>query len=65
MGESGSVNMVKRPRGSKNLQSTWAFKIKRYPDGGLKNHKAFSVSVGTNRLIKSTSLKRTLPLYHV
>ena len=32
--------MVPRPRGANILQSTWAFKKKKYPDGGLKIYKA-------------------------
>ena len=40
LGELGSLKMVKRPRGGDILQSTWAFKKKWYPDGGLKKHKA-------------------------
>ena len=36
----GSFKMVPRPRGSNVLQSTWAFKKKRYPDGDLKKYKA-------------------------
>ena len=36
----GSFEMVARPRGENVLQSTWAFKRKRYPDGTLKKYKA-------------------------
>ena len=36
----GSFKMVPRQRGSTVLQSTWAFKKKRYPDGELKKYKA-------------------------
>ena len=36
----GSFEMVSRPRGANVLQSTWAFKRKRYPDGLLKKYKA-------------------------
>ena len=36
----GSFKLVPRPRGSNVLQSTWAFKKKRYPDGDLKKYKA-------------------------
>ena len=36
----GSFKMVPRMRGSNVLQSTWAFKKKRYPDGELKKYKA-------------------------
>ena len=36
----GSFEMVARPRGENVLQSTWAFKRKRYPDGALKKYKA-------------------------
>ena len=34
----GSFKMVPCQRGSNVLQSTWAFKKKRYPDGGLKKY---------------------------
>ena len=40
LGELGLFKMVKRPSGGNILQSTWVFKKKRYPDGGLKKHKA-------------------------
>jgi hypothetical protein len=36
----GSFKMVSRPRGANVLQSTWAFRKKRYPDGHLKKFKA-------------------------
>ena len=36
----GSFEMVPRPRGANVLQSTCAFKRKRYPDGLLKKYKA-------------------------
>ena len=36
----GSFGMVSRPRGANVLQSTWAFKRRRYPDGLLKKYKA-------------------------
>ena len=32
--------MIPRPRGANVLQSTWAFKRKRYPDGRLRKYKA-------------------------
>ena len=34
-----SFKMVDRPSGANILESTWAFKKKRYPDGGLKKLK--------------------------
>ena len=40
LGDLGLFKMVKRPSGGNILQSTWVFKKKRYPDGGLKKHKA-------------------------
>ena len=36
----GSFEMVPRPIGGNILQSTWAFKRKRYSDGMLKKYKA-------------------------
>jgi hypothetical protein len=36
----GSFKIVNRPRGANILQSTWAFKKKRFPDGSLKKYKA-------------------------
>ena len=36
----GSFNMVDRPQGVNILEYTWAFKKKRYPNGGLKQFKA-------------------------
>ena len=36
----GSFKMMPRPRGSNKLQSTWAFRKKRYPDGQIKSYKA-------------------------
>ena len=36
----GSFKMVSRPSGANILESTWAFKKKRYPDGALKKFKA-------------------------
>ena len=36
----GSFEMVARPRGANILQSTWAFKRKRYPYGTLRKYKA-------------------------
>ena len=36
----GSFKMVQRPKGENILQSTWAFKRKRYPDGSLQKYKA-------------------------
>ena len=36
----GSFKMIKRSDGTNILDSTWAFRRKRYPDGSLKKHKA-------------------------
>ena len=36
----GPFKLVPRQRGSNVLQSTWAFKKKRYPDGCLKKYNA-------------------------
>ena len=40
LGDLGSFKLVHRPRGANILQSTWAFKRKRYPDGRLMKYKA-------------------------
>ena len=40
LGELGSFKMIPRPRGANVLQSTWAFKRKRYLDGILRKYKA-------------------------
>ena len=32
--------MIKRPGGANILDSTWAFRKKKYPDGSLKKYKA-------------------------
>ena len=39
LGELNSFKLVPKPRGVNVLQSTWAFKNKRYPDGALKKYK--------------------------
>ena len=40
LGNLGSFKMIKRPSGANILDSTWAFRRKRYPDGSLKKYKA-------------------------
>ena len=40
LGELGTFKIIKRIKGGNILQSTWALKKKRYPDGSLKKHKA-------------------------
>ena len=36
LGDLGSFKLVHRLKGANILQSTWAFKRKRYPDGRLR-----------------------------
>ena len=40
LGNLGSFKMIKRPSEGNILDSTWAFRKKRYPDGSLKKYKA-------------------------
>ena len=40
LGELKSFKIVPRPRGANVIQSTWAFKKKIHPDGGLKKYNA-------------------------
>ena len=46
----GAFKMVPRQRGSNMLQSTWAFKKKRYPDSLLKKFKAMFLVRGDQQV---------------
>ncbi len=62
MEEMGAWEVVDREEGMNVIDSIWAFKLKRYPDGVVKKSRPDSVLVVINNSKELTSLRPMLLL---